>query len=152
MHGNSKVSRGQAISELRKLGYTPVSVELAHGCPYDIVATARGRRKVKIHARSYVASHRYLEGISYRLLGVVDEFIFWFERERWCYVIPSAWLLGISNDPDIVKTSEQWLCHIRVKDDVFEVVGGSHYEIEQFRVHIAAGSAGSASHGTRLLS
>jgi hypothetical protein len=138
MYGNARVSHSCALKDLRKLGYEVIGSETAHGCPYQLVATDNGRKAVKIHARSYVAAHRYPQGISSQLLRVVDEFIFWFERERWCYIIPSAWLLDLSYHCKLVKNGEQWLCNLRACDHVLEVIGNSSIDIGPFKVAIPA--------------
>ena len=82
-----------------------------------------GQLKVMFHVRHHYSTGRYPEGITYPLLDKIDEFVFWFAGEQKLYIIPAPWLLSIFKQGNATINGSQWICNLRVNDNVFEFPG-----------------------------
>jgi hypothetical protein len=89
----------------------------------------QGQLKVMIHVRHHYSTGRYPEGITYKLLEKIDEFVFWFAGEEKMYIVPARWLLSIFKQGKPTINGSQWICNLRVNDDTFEFPGIGEFPI-----------------------
>ena len=135
MYGNRQTDWSDALPDLRKVGYRFLERGRAYRQTYyEMFRKASETKKLKIHARSYQNTHRYLEGISVGLLDEVyevDEFVFWFERERVLFTILTEWLRAVKDDcgQSIKIENGQWHCNLRPRDGALEVIRCGSWDI-----------------------
>lgn len=139
MHGNPQTSWKAALPDMERAGFEFLGEELIYPrlyCQLFRFEAEPGIKRLKVHARTYQPTHRYPEGISIGLIRAVDGFVFWFERERILFVIPTDWLRAVIVECMPLVVKGQLLCNLRVRDRVLEVINGDQRDIGAFCVQI----------------